>query len=430
MDNGEEKEKLKDIYFIIFMDTKKKILPEEIKLENHENISCIFSSETKIEDKNEPKFNYQYVFKQGIKNDKKRKDIKIKFKIQNDDEYKITFTIKDKSAFVFDLNLIEYNGFFKRDREIKQDKEYFDKIKIFIKALEQSNEESKIPILYNDAINLYFENPKFPLLIKLFTHIYENKDLCSLLLFKFNSTKDKSNQINSIIEKDLDFFKENISSICEEAENLVQNFGYDPIQFYGLILIYLNNYDYDKFSSLLNRLYEKSKEILFEILIIYKPYIKNELKCDLNFYDDFIIYSNSKTYDVFINNCIAYLKDINIFLNVLEHHKAKIINIKKFIPIKVIDIDKNSKLDINIIKDLIEKIIYFSEEENKLLIFFIYQFWENIVNNYSTAIPENITIYYNFRVLFERYYKLVTKIYEQKESKIKEDATLFHNNEF
>jgi len=429
----EIKEDEKQIYFILIFDKIK--TSEEIIFTNHEIIECIFSSKEEIKEKNEKnesKFQYINVFKQTIKNEKKRKDIEINFKA-SDDEYIIDFNLIPNTYFVFDLSLKIYDGFYKRERDIPQDKKgYFEKIDIFIQSLKNKDEEDKIPLLYNDSINLYYESPKFPLLIKLFIKTYENKELCLLLLKKFESTKDKNSQINSIISPDLENFKENIKAINEEAENLITNYAYKPINFYALILCYLNNYDYDKFLELFKTLYEDKKEILFEILIIYKAYFKKDLRCDNNFYNDFISYSASKTYDEFYNICQFFLKDIKFFLKVFEHNKEKIAAINKFNPILIIEIDKNLKLDdAKEIQDLTEKIIYFSEEKKKLLIFFNNQFWENIIShNYSKDTRENIKICYNFRNLFERYYKLVSEIYEKKDTKIKEEATKLHNTEY
>ena len=218
----EIKEDEKQIYFILIFDKIK--TSEEIIFTNHEIIECIFSSKEEIKEKNESKFQNIFVFKQTIKNEKKRKDIKINFKA-SDDEYIIDFNLIPSTYFVFDLSLKIYDGFFKRERDISQDnKGYFEKIDIFIQSLKNKDEEDKIPLLYNDSINLYYESPKFPLLIKLFIKTYENKELCLLLLKKFESTKDKNSQINSIISPDLENFKENIKAIIEEAENLITNY--------------------------------------------------------------------------------------------------------------------------------------------------------------------------------------------------------------
>ncbi len=420
----ETKENSKEIYFLIFF--KEKINSEEIKFQNNESIEFIFLNDENISEK---EFKL-IVFKQKIENDKKRKEITIDFNL-NDDKYIINFVILKESFFVFDLNLKVHDGFYQRDKDIPQNGlEYFDKIKIFIKSLKQNKEEKKIPLLYYDAINLYSENPNFSFLIKLFIKTYENKDLCLLLLKKFVSTINNKKQMNSIIEEDLKIFKEDIFTISEEAENLITNFSYEPINFYGLILCYFNNYDYENFISLFNILYNNHKEILFQILIIFESYFKCKIKCEFNFFDDFINYSISKKFNEFVNNCLIYLKDINLYLKVLEKNKEKIITIKNFHPLKIIDIDKNTKLNIKEIIDLIEKIISFSENEKKLLIFFTNEFWKNIIVNYSTATKENITICFKLRNLFERYYNLVIKNEKKENEIIYSEATELHNIEY
>ena len=132
----------------------------------------------------------------------------------------------------------------------------------FLEYLNERKEEEKLNLLYKDTINLYAKNPSFILLIKLFTKVYEDKNLCSSLLIKFDEKKESQKQINSIKEENLAYFKEIFKLICENSNKLISENSLDPIKFYGVILCFLNNYDIESFSELIHTLYIKDKSTL------------------------------------------------------------------------------------------------------------------------------------------------------------------------
>ena len=81
------------------------------------------------------------------------------------------------------------------------------------------------------------------------------------------------------------------SNISSEADNLIKNNGYDTIQFYGIILCYLNYYDYENFQKYFNKLYNEKCDDLYEILLIYDSNLLNPINQDLKFFVKFIKYT-------------------------------------------------------------------------------------------------------------------------------------------
>ena len=71
-------------------------------------------------------------------------------------------------------------------------------------------------------------------------------------------------------------YKSEFNTIISDADNLIEK-KYNTVQFYGIILSYLNYYDYDNFSSIINELFIKKPKDLYEIIIIYNSKIcKNQ----------------------------------------------------------------------------------------------------------------------------------------------------------
>ena len=105
-------------------------------------------------------------------------------------------------------------------------------------ALKKNNEENKNETLYKETINLFEKKKGFIFLISLFIQIYKNKELCPLLMEKFKdmNNKTKENEKNMDRSKDLEDYTEIFNQISSEADNLIKDNDYDPIQFYGIIL--------------------------------------------------------------------------------------------------------------------------------------------------------------------------------------------------
>ena len=65
--------------------------------------------------------------------------------------------------------------------------------------------------------------------------------------------------MSNFVRKFLKEYTSQFNSIISEADNLIGNNHYHPIEFYGILLCYLNCYIYDKFCSIVNELYNKKK---------------------------------------------------------------------------------------------------------------------------------------------------------------------------
>jgi len=169
---------------------------------------------------------------------------------------------------------------------------YYNKLNIFIEALQENNKINNIKKLYEDSIALYEKKKKFSLLISLFLKIYDqNKNLCSKLLDIFYKINE---QENTDREKDLGSKLSCIKQIYEDASDIIQNNQYDDIKFYGVLFCYFNYYDKNNFSELIKKFSEGNSHILYEILIIYYSHFMNPLNQDKEFYNIFIKYTLQK----------------------------------------------------------------------------------------------------------------------------------------
>ena len=156
--------------------------------------------------------------------------------------------------------------------------------------MEKNGEQNLIDSLYSETIELYKKRKGFAFFITLFLKIYKKKDLSNQLLKIFREINENPNEN----EKNMDrkpFLKDYTSkfeAIDSEADELVKDLG--SIEFYGVILSYLNYYDYEKFTSTVNKLFENKPEDLYEILLIYKDNFIYPIKQDLEFFKKFISY--------------------------------------------------------------------------------------------------------------------------------------------
>ena len=115
-------------------------------------------------------------------------------------------------------------------RTIEIKLEYAEKMEYFIKALEKTEEKSKIDELYKDTLNLYFNKKDFSLLISLFLKIYTKKDLCNQLLTGFKKmNEDESNLVRkSYLKK----YENDFIEIKSESKKLIEINNYNPIEFF------------------------------------------------------------------------------------------------------------------------------------------------------------------------------------------------------
>ena len=116
------------------------------------------------------------------------------------------------------------------------------------------------------------------------------------------------------------------------------------IQFYGIILCYLNYYDSKQFSLVVKKLFKNRPEDLYEILLIYITHLIHPINQNFNFLDKFIKYTiDKKDFSNFLIGLI-YIKDIATFINIIDENKEKIIEQYKDNFNKYFDSDKYKKL--------------------------------------------------------------------------------------
>ena len=93
------------------------------------------------------KYNYKKIFMFESKQEEK---YKIEF-VNKEDRYTISFFPKE-NTFIYDVILEKGVSIISVKRKISQNRiEYKEKLELFIKALEENNEEDKIDVLLNDT---------------------------------------------------------------------------------------------------------------------------------------------------------------------------------------------------------------------------------------------------------------------------------------
>ena len=108
--------------------------------------------------------------------------------------------------------------------------------------MENDGKSSLIDNFYKETIQLYSNKKGFTFLIELFLKIYQKKNLCPDLLnvFKEINTNSKENAKNmdrsNILKNYTSIFKE----IKSEADKIIETNDYNFVEFYGIILSYLN----------------------------------------------------------------------------------------------------------------------------------------------------------------------------------------------
>ena len=426
-----EKDNEKEIYFIILRPSEEKV-----------NLDLKFSSEmapqrifTKSIEKGKNSFLEHNVFKLNIKktekkeNDKKEKDKKEKDKKQNykieyiegEDAYDILFSVKE-NTFIYDTELKKGNKWL--DNIVKEDIDQtiiplYNKLDLFLEALEANDENYKKEKLYDESIDLYQKKKKFSLLISLFLKIYEhNKDLCSKLIKIFNEINDKENTDK---DKELSIYVDTFNQIYSNADDIIKDNGYDSINFYGILFCYLSNYDKDNFSKIIKGFSEGNADILYEILIIYYSHLKIPLNQDLEFYNNFISYAIKKQKKLnLLNRILNYIDDIETFLYVINENKAELVknyNEFKNNPIELssnlnlIKKENNGKKEIDIIIKLIGEIIKYSDDNQLLIIYLKSEFWINLLKQYNKPDLENINSCYRLRLIYKDYNNLINVLY-------------------
>ena len=311
-------------YFFVYFPRNQKVNDNDIDFVKHEDNNnipeCIYS----VEDYANSTYYYKKIFKATKTETKGKKIITSTFEfIIGEEIYIISF--KGSNSFIFDVNLLFGKKNISIRRKIDQSiVEYSEKLDIFIEALNSNEEKEKIDNLFKDALDLYSEKKGFSFLISLFLKIYEKKDLCSVLLKKFRDMNGvpKDNEKNMDRKEYLNQYTSKFIQIKSEAEKLINNNGYESIEFYGILLCYLNFYAYKDFLSLFDELSDKKE--LYEILLIYNKHLINPINQKLDFLTKFFDYTiKNKEFEIF-KNALNYIKDIETFIAIIETNKKNI----------------------------------------------------------------------------------------------------------
>ena len=120
-----------------------------------------------------------------------------------------------------------------------------------------------------------------------------------------------------------------MAKISSESDSLIKQNDYDPIQFYGIIISYLNFYDYSTLENYIDKLYKEKPEILWEILIVYFPHFlgpqKKEEK-DEEFFVNFFEYIISKKEITYFNLGLRFVFDIDTIIVIIDKTRDEIYN--------------------------------------------------------------------------------------------------------
>ena len=319
----------KFLYFFITYQSKEKENENDIKFEIPEDKDLQSESiyvDEQYENKNHY-YDYNRIFRvnKSAGEGKNGNNYYFEF-IINYDKYYIKFDSKG-GTFIYDANLEKTEKFLSNIRRvINQNRGNYEKIEFFIKALEKNSEESIIDDLYKETIKLYKNEKGFAFLIVLFLKIYKKKDLCSELLkiFKKMNENQRENEKNKDREQFLKDYIPKFKSIISETDEIIINNNYNFIEFYGIILCYLNYYDYETFSLVINDLYNKKPEDLYEILLIYNTHFQNPINKNCEFFNKFISYIIANKDFTNFKKGLNYIEYIETFLNIIEKNKEAI----------------------------------------------------------------------------------------------------------
>ena len=281
-----------------------------------------------------------------------------------------------------------------------------DKVYIFKQCLEEKKEESKIPILFNDAVELFKLNQDFDLIAFLFTQVCDInkgfKEVCKKLLTAF---WDKAS-------KDIN----NPNGDSKKSEEIIKDIGLEKTKFYGFILFYLNTYDNKLFQELSEKLQEqmeKEKEtFFFDILAHFSSTFSNDIKLNLENYMDYLMGKDFKSLDTL---GFSHFKQIEDFIHVIFKKEEKLMKISGFKTIKVPkQLDYNLKNKEKFLKEL-DAILEFSQKEKKLIIFLSGTFWKEMTEVIDKVSKNNIYFLFKLREIFKKYFNILKELKYQKE---------------
>ena len=347
----------------------------------------------------------------------------------DDNEYKLKIEHPKENTFFFDITLQkkEKNIFSK----IPQNKlGYPEKTNFFYDALIAHKETNKIDILYKDSINMFSKFPKFHSLINIFVRIYNSK-LCAKLLEEFSKKIDEKKIKDIADNPKLEQYKYNFDQICEDMEKIISTNSLDKINFYGLVLCYLNNYRNEKYQNVIKELYNKDKKVFFEVMLRFKSYLKKPIDISDEQFNEIIIFAAEKDFLFFKNKGLLYINnDIIKFLKIIEKNKEKIIKLKDFSTIEITKIEERLVIDFNELLSSIIKINNFSGKNSILLVYFMSDFWESLEKKFTSITKENIEYCKRIRNVFLAYYTILKKILDKdKNNVILTEMTVFQKKQ-
>ena len=309
-----------------------------------QNPKCIYSKENSAN----KEYNYIKIFKFNKNQSNKKKEEKKYMFGFTSDENSYIITLENKgSIFFYDDVILQMRT---KDKymlsEINQNNiDYKQKMIYFLAALENNKEEKeKVDVLYKETIELFSKKNDVSFLIELFTQIYQNKDVCSFLLSNFKKICDTTNNLD--IKPYLKKYENHFNKIISEANEIINNNYYNFIDFYGIILCYLNYIYLDKCSKIFKDLSDNNFEISCEILLSYKHTFKNEINLDNNFLFKFMKYIISSKSPKILLEELNKIKNLDNFINIIDQNKEDIYN--KFISTKkkfIIKLDDNFRLN-------------------------------------------------------------------------------------
>ena len=422
----------REIYFLIYFD-EINVKQEfgEINFDNKEDCpKCIFTKKTGEKDGNGKLIK---VFK--YKGKTKRK-LCFEFSFN---ENNFNFILDNpNNSFIFNLKLFKKSLII--NSKVNQNKiSVHDKMNYFIEALNQTKETEKLDILYFESINIFtkIQSDLYHFLINIFVHVYNTK-YCSILLKKFSEIPEDFVKKDNIIKESLEQYKYNFVDICKNCDEIISSNKLDKINFYGLVLSYLNNYVTEKFNDLFNDLYKNDKTILFEILLKYKFYFKKQIQLDTKFLEELINFAAEKDFKEFKESGLFYLNKIDILIDIIEKSKEKIIEIKGFQPIEIGKIGNNTIIDFEKLIKQLNNLFEFSKDKKLLLINFNKEFWYSLSEKCSEANIKNIKISHRLREKVLKYYDLIDNVIKDQKDPIQKDRKslisirtftfLIHNN--
>ena len=152
----------------------------------------------------------------------------LRFSIGKDDTYIyiISFSLKEKKSFIYDAVLTKGHKYLPNIAQETID--YQVKLDLFFEALKENKEENKMKELFQETIELYSKKKGFSFLISLFVKVYQEKDLCKILIKNFY---DMNANIKENIKGDIatagdpklvEKFNSIMVKICSESDSLIK----------------------------------------------------------------------------------------------------------------------------------------------------------------------------------------------------------------